>query len=462
MSNLAIEDLAASVADGDDVDWEARELEAGGDQHRRVLRDLRVIAGIAAFCRTQAVDEPPLPFVPPDAAAAARPPGLGNWGAFELIQKIGEGAFGDVYRARDALHRDVALKLLRHASGRSAEQQAARILHEGRVLARVRHPSVVTVYGAEDHDGRVGLWMEFIEGRTLEALLQSQGSFGAREAALIGRELCRALAAVHGAGLVHRDIKAQNVMREAGGRLVLMDFGAGQMIQERGARPAGASRGRRSTSRPSCSRAAPASVQQRHLQPGRPAVHLVTGGYPGPGVESRGVCGRPTRPTGVAASPTFGPTCPKTSCASSSGRPTAIRRDASRARARWPTRCPRRWRSTPGATRRGRRRRPRGLTPTVRSRRDSPASSSARGLWLAAIAACLAIGAAIWAWPRGSTSPGERSPSTRAHAIRLAVRASDAGEPSLTSLLRRSAHAGSRACRRHLRMIAPARGRGAA
>ena len=95
----------------------------------------------------------------------------------------------------------------------------------------MRHPSVVTVYGAEEHDGRVGLWMEFIEGRTLEALLQAQGPFGAREAALVGRELCRAVAAVHGAGLVHRDIKAQNVMREDGGRLVLMDFGAGQMIQ---------------------------------------------------------------------------------------------------------------------------------------------------------------------------------------------------------------------------------------
>ena len=78
----------------------------------------------------------------------------------------------------------------------------------------------------------------------------------------------------------------------------------------------------------------------------------------------------------------------------------------------------------------------------------------ARGLWLAAIAACLAIGAAIWAWPRGSTSPGERSPSTRAHAIRLAVRASDAGEPSLTSLLRDQV-AQDLAVSSNLRMIAP-------
>ena len=223
--------------------------------------------------------------MPPETPpSSARRSGTGD--AFELIQQIGEGAFGDVYRARDALHRDVALKLLRHVSGRSAEQQAARILHEGRVLARVRHPSVVTVYGAEEHDGRVGLWMEFIEGRTLEALLRSQGSFGAREAALIGRELCRALAAVHGAGLVHRDIKAQNVMREAGGRLVLMDFGAGQIMQEE-ARTGGRVTGTPLYLAPELLRGAPASVPQRHLQPGRPSVSPGHRRLSRPGDESR-------------------------------------------------------------------------------------------------------------------------------------------------------------------------------
>src|SRR5262249_49646502 len=87
--------------------------------------------------------------------------------------------------------------------------------------------NVVTVLGAERHDSRVGLWMEFIRGRTLEDILREQGPSGEREAALIGLDLCRALAAVHRAGIVHRDIKAGNVMREEGGRIVLMDFGAG-------------------------------------------------------------------------------------------------------------------------------------------------------------------------------------------------------------------------------------------
>ena len=70
------------------------------------------------------------------------------------------------------------------------------------------------------------MWMEFVRGRSLADLVEEHGAFGAPEASLIGLDLCRALAAVHEAGLLHRDVKAQNVMRETGGRLLLMDFGA--------------------------------------------------------------------------------------------------------------------------------------------------------------------------------------------------------------------------------------------
>jgi hypothetical protein len=96
------------------------------------------------------------------------------------------------------------------------------------MLARVRHANVVSVYGADAHDGRVGLWMELVDGRTLEQAVVTDGPMGAHEAAHIGVELCKALAAVHQAGLLHRDIKATNVMREKGGRILLMDFGAGR------------------------------------------------------------------------------------------------------------------------------------------------------------------------------------------------------------------------------------------
>ena len=218
----------------------------------------------------------------PSRSACSSPPStqpLDHWGHLELIEQIGQGSFGNVYRARDTrLDRDVALKLLR--KGRQTADLADKILHEGRILARVRHRNVVTVFGVEEQDGRIGLWMEYIRGRTLEQLLRSTGSFGAREAALIGQELCRALAAVHKAGLVHRDIKAQNVMREEGGRLVLMDFGAGQYVHAAGAAPTGRLTGTPLYLAPELLRGGEATVRSDIYGLGVLLFHLVTGQYP--------------------------------------------------------------------------------------------------------------------------------------------------------------------------------------
>ena len=96
---------------------------------------------------------------------------------FKLLEKIGEGGFGETFRARDPnLERDVALKLLKPDASRQ-EEIAGRVTREGVRLARVSHANVVTVYGAERIDGRVGLWMEFVRGRTLEEELQSDKRF---------------------------------------------------------------------------------------------------------------------------------------------------------------------------------------------------------------------------------------------------------------------------------------------
>jgi serine/threonine protein kinase len=150
-----------------------------------------------------------------------------RWGPLELRRKIADGSFGTVYLAWDpALEREVALKVLR------AADRSRAVIQEGRLLARVRHPNVVTVYGVDEYDGTVGLWMEWVEGLTLTRVLAARGLLGGQEAALIGIDVCRAVAAVHKAGLLHRDIKAHNVMREAGGRVVLMDFGAGEIRPE--------------------------------------------------------------------------------------------------------------------------------------------------------------------------------------------------------------------------------------
>ena len=106
-----------------------------------------------------------------------------------------------------------------------------RLLREGRALAKVRHPNVVSVLGVESHGDRVGLCMEFVPGQTLEHVLRTGGTLNPRETVAIGQDVCRALAAVHHAGFVHRDVKARNVMREEDGRIVLMDFGTGREVR---------------------------------------------------------------------------------------------------------------------------------------------------------------------------------------------------------------------------------------
>ena len=211
--------LVGSVADGWPQDWNALHARADDDRVRSALSSLRIVAAIADFhrCIPPADHETPAP--------EARP-ALEHWGRFLLRKKLGEGAYGDVYEAYDTqLDRDVALKLLK--PGPSSADLAQRLLGEARMLARVRHPHVASVYGAGEHDGRAGMWMELVRGVNLEELLFARGPMSASEAALVGVDLCRALAAVHGAGLVHRDVKASNVMREVGGRIVLTDFGAG-------------------------------------------------------------------------------------------------------------------------------------------------------------------------------------------------------------------------------------------
>jgi len=219
--------IAARIADGSGVDWAATDASvADGDSDERgVLDQLKAIAALAALHRA------PADRAGDDSSVAGK-----RWGALTLIAVIGEGRFGQVYRAWDArLQRQVALKVL-HAASPSAAASPTRAIEEARLLARVRHPNVLAVHGAECIDGQVGIWTEFIEGRTLESYLSTNGPLPADEVVAIGLDLCRALSAVHEAGLLHRDVKAQNVMRETGGRIVLMDFGTGQDLERRPAR----------------------------------------------------------------------------------------------------------------------------------------------------------------------------------------------------------------------------------
>jgi hypothetical protein len=210
--------IADAILDGRPIDWPG----VGSSKASQYADALRLIDDVGALHRSTAelVNST-------FGTGIATPSGFATWNGLTLLERIAEGAFGEVFRAWDPrLDREVALKLLRRASGDALRQTSS--IEEGRLLARIRQPHVVTVFGAEAADGRIGLWTEFIHGRTLSMLMRNNGRFSAQEAALIGIDLCAALSAVHAAGLVHRDVKPQNVMREDGGRIVLVDFGGGR------------------------------------------------------------------------------------------------------------------------------------------------------------------------------------------------------------------------------------------
>jgi len=158
------------------------------------------------------------------SALAARPV-LFSWGHLDVLDRIGEGSFGEVFRAYDSiLDRDVALKLLRADQERPFQSQL--FLHEARQLALVRHPNVLAVHGAAIHDSRPGLWCDLIEGQTLADLANQPDDFKQDEWLDLIESLCAGLSAVHDAGLLHGDVKPSNIMSDNNGQWVLMDFGA--------------------------------------------------------------------------------------------------------------------------------------------------------------------------------------------------------------------------------------------
>ena len=270
--------LAEAVADGRMLNWDAAESATHTEEELELVRELRMLAGVADAHRT-------IVGQPLDEATSEISDNPRQWGPLQVRDRLGSGAFGSVYRAWDPrLARDVALKLL-HVE-RMYDEAAPAVIEEGRLLARVRHPHVISVYGADQFDGRVGIWMEFIRGLTLEEVLRQHGVFGAREATAIGMDLCAALAAVHQVNLVHRDVKTHNVMREEGGRIVLMDFGAGQELSR--------ANGRSMAGTPACM--APevfengrATAQSDLYSLGVLLFRIVSGEYPVPGRTSDGV-----------------------------------------------------------------------------------------------------------------------------------------------------------------------------
>ncbi|HEX6907453.1 MAG TPA: serine/threonine-protein kinase, partial [Terriglobales bacterium] len=198
------------------------------------------------------------PTLVPESSSAAGQTGAGaspvpdSWGAggpqpgtvlgnrYEILQALGEGGMGTVYKARDReLDRLVALKVIRPDLARNPA--IIQRFKQELILARqVTHRNVVRIFDLGEADGIKFITMEFIEGKDLRSLLLEHKKFSPEEAAEIIRQVCLALDTAHSEGVIHRDLKPQNIMRDATGRIVVMDFGLARSLESDGMTQTGA------------------------------------------------------------------------------------------------------------------------------------------------------------------------------------------------------------------------------
>ena len=145
-------------------------------------------------------------------------------GRYRLERRLGHGGMASVFLARDSeLDRPVAVKLLgENVAGDKGLRE--RFVREARLAARLSHPNVVSIYDAGADDGRPYIVMEYVEGETLADLL-ARGPLQPEEARQLALQACRGLAHAHDAGLIHRDIKPQNLLLRSDGTLKIADFG---------------------------------------------------------------------------------------------------------------------------------------------------------------------------------------------------------------------------------------------
>src|ERR1044071_263226 len=150
-------------------------------------------------------------------------------GEYSLQRELGRGGMGVVYLARDVqLDRDVAIKVLPTHLARDPEARE-RFVREARMAAGLSHPHIVPIHRVSESGGFVFFVMSYVEGETLGERLRSKGPLPPAEAMRVLREVAWALAYAHGRGIVHRDVKPDNILLEAGtGRALVTDFGIAQ------------------------------------------------------------------------------------------------------------------------------------------------------------------------------------------------------------------------------------------
>src|SRR6266478_3917673 len=163
----------------------------------------------------------PAPALPPGEFS----PGTVLGDRYEILALLGQGGMGAVYKARDTeLDRLVALKIIRPEL--TTNPEILKRFKQELILARqVTHRNVIRIFDLGQADGFKFITMEYLEGQDLRGVLREKGKLPPEEAAKIILQICRALEAAHGEGVIHRDLKPQNIMLDANGRAYVMDFG---------------------------------------------------------------------------------------------------------------------------------------------------------------------------------------------------------------------------------------------
>jgi Tol biopolymer transport system component/predicted Ser/Thr protein kinase len=155
-------------------------------------------------------------------------------GRYEIIEELGIGGMGRVYRARDVkLDEEIALKLIKPEIA-AEPTTVERFRTEIKIARRITHKNVCRVYDLHEEARRLFLSMEYVPGEDLKSLVRRKGRLSVEEAVSIVKQVCEGLAEAHKLGVVHRDLKPQNIMIDEGGRAKVMDFGIARFVEAPG------------------------------------------------------------------------------------------------------------------------------------------------------------------------------------------------------------------------------------
>ena len=222
---------------------------------------------------------------------------------YEVIQKIGEGGMATVYRGRHTtLGREVAIKVL-HPHLSASERNRMRFAREARAIEHLEHDNILRIFDYSGSDTeRCYIVTEFVDGITLQDLLNERARFPSEVTAQVGIKLAKALSYAHGLGIIHRDLKLENVMLKRDGELKLMDFGIARFLDEVNLTVTGALIGSPAYMSPEQAMERVLDHRSDLFSLGTLLFHLTTGQLPSPVPTRASFCGMSSRAIGQVCS----------------------------------------------------------------------------------------------------------------------------------------------------------------